>query len=170
MIKLKDFLFLALMKKFDVLKASKAGVYKSFGAIALLMGVGMFIQTISLNGVRGYFVINALSLPGDFLRTISVLITLPIFGGVSAFGSASVLGGPFVMAMIAKNQIVVASTISLIASVGEFLPPTAMSANLAAKTVEEKKYFNITKVAFVPILVTLAYSVIFITLVATIWK
>ncbi len=157
-------------KKFDVLKASKAGVYKSFGAIALLMGVGMFIQTISLNGVRGYFVINALSLPGDFLRTISVLITLPIFGGVSAFGSASVLGGPFVMAMIAKNQIVVASTISLIASVGEFLPPTAMSANLAAKTVEEKKYFNITKVAFVPILVTLAYSVIFITLVATIWK
>jgi len=157
-------------KKFDVLKASKAGVYKSFGAIALLMGVGMFIQTISLNGVRGYFVINALSLPGDFLRTISVLITLPIFGGVSAFGSASVLGGPFVIAMIAKNQIVVASTISLIASVGEFLPPTAMSANLAAKTVEEKKYFNITKVAFVPILVTLAYSVIFITLVATIWK
>lgn len=157
-------------KRFNALKAGKAGVYKSLGAISLLMGVGMFIQAISLNGVRGYFVLNALSLPGDFLRTLSLLITLPIFGGVSAFGAASVLGGPFVMAMIAKNQIIVASTISLIASIGEFLPPTAMAASLASKTVDEKKYFNITKAALVPILVTLAYSVVFITLIASVWK
>jgi len=157
-------------KKFNVLQSAKTGVYKSFGAIALLMGVGMFIQTISLNGVRGYFVLNAISLPGDFLKIASMVVTLPLFGGVSAFGSASVLGGPFVMSMLASNQIVVASTISLMASIGEFLPPTAMSASLAAKTVDEPKYMNITKASLIPLGVTLAYSIIFLTFIATIWK
>lgn len=157
-------------KKFKPLYAAKAGVYKSFGAIALLMGVGMFIQTISLNGVRGYFVINAISLPGNFLKIASMVITLPLFGGVSAFGSASVLGGPFVMSLLANNQIIVASSISLMASLGEFLPPTAMSASLAAKTVDEKKYFNITKASLVPLGVTLAYSILFLALISAIWK
>ncbi|MDD4212456.1 MAG: TRAP transporter large permease [Bacilli bacterium] len=157
-------------KKFIILQSAKTGVYKSFGAIALLMGVGMFIQTISLNGVRGYFVLNAISLPGDFLKIASMLVTLPLFGGVSAFGSASVLGGPFVMSLLASNQIVVASTISMIASTGEFLPPTAMSASLAAKTVEEPKYLNITKASIVPLAVTLGYCILFLTVVATVWK
>lgn len=157
-------------KKFNILQSAKTGVYKSFGAIALLMGVGMFIQTISLNGVRGYFVLNAISLPGDFLKIASMLVTLPLFGGVSAFGSASVLGGPFVMSLLASNQIVVASTISMIASTGEFLPPTAMSASLAAKTVEEPKYLNITKASIVPLAVTLGYCILFLTVVATVWK
>ncbi|MGD9887529.1 MAG: TRAP transporter large permease subunit [Bacilli bacterium] len=157
-------------KKFNFLQSAKKGVYKSFGAIALLMGVGMFIQTISLNGVRGYFVINAISLPGNFWKIASMAVMLPLFGGVSAFGSASVLGGPFVMSMLASNQIVVASTISLIASIGEFLPPTAMSASLAAKTVDEKKYMKITKASLIPLGVTLVYCIIFLTIIASVWK
>lgn len=156
-------------KKPNAFEVARKGVYKSFGAMGLLMGVGMFVQIITLNGVRGYFVINAMSLP-DALQIASLAITVPIFGGISAFGSASVLGGPFVMSMVAYNQIVVASGISLIASLGEFLPPTAMSATFAAKVVEEKNYLEITKKALIPWFIVLIYGLLFVTVVAQIWK
>ena len=128
----------------------------------------MFIQIITLNGVRGYFVINALTLPNIF-QYISMAISLPIFGGISAFGSSSILGGPFVMALLAYNEIIVASSLSLLASLGEFLPPTAMSATLSAKIVDEEKYTTITKNAFIPLLVSIGYAMIFIVVVAQIW-
>lgn len=123
----------------------KEGVQKSLSAMALLIGVGMFVEVFTLVGARGYFVINALSLPnlnigGQFkylLQFVAILIAVPIFGGISAFGSASILGGPFVMALVQYNEIVVSSAISLIAAVGEFLPPTAMSATFSAKMVNE---------------------------------
>lgn len=155
-------------KKFNIIKTIKNGVIKAFPAMALLIGVGMFIQIITLNGVRGYFVINALTLPNIF-QYISMAISLPIFGGISAFGSSSILGGPFVMALLAYNEIIVASSLSLLASLGEFLPPTAMSATLSAKIVDEEKYTTITKNAFIPLLVSIGYAMIFIVVVAQIW-
>jgi TRAP-type C4-dicarboxylate transport system permease large subunit len=156
-------------KKANLITISKEGVYKSFGAIALLMGVGMFVQIITLNGVRGYFVINALSLP-NVLQIVSIGVTLPLFGGISAFGSASVLGGPFVMAMLSSNQIVVASSLSLIASLGEFLPPTAMSATFSAKAVDEEKYLKITKISLIPLGVSLVYGLLFVSVIAQLWR
>lgn len=144
------------------------GVVKSFPAMSLLMGVGMFVQILTLNGARGYFVINALSLP-DAWRYVGIAVTLPVFGGISAFASASVLGGPFVMALLASNEIVVASALSLAAALGEFLPPTAMSATFASNIVGEEKHLKITKAALVPLGVCLAYAMIFIIFIAKIW-
>lgn len=155
-------------KKVNVLRTIKDGVARSFPAIALLIGVGMFVQIISLNGVRGYFVINALSLP-SFWQYLSMALATPIFGGISAFGSASIFGGPYVMALISLNEIVVASSLSLLAGLGEFLPPTAMSATFASKIVNEKNYFSITKEALVPLLVCLGYAMFFIIVIARIW-
>lgn len=144
------------------------GVVKSFSAMSLLMGVGMFVQILTLNGARGYFVVNALSLP-DAWQYVGIAITLPIFGGISAFASASILGGPFVMALLASNEIVVASALSLMAALGEFLPPTAMSATFASNVVGEEKHLNITKAALIPLGVCLAYAMIFIIFIAKIW-
>lgn len=138
------------------------GVHKSFSAMGLLMGVGMFMEVIASNGVRGFFVINAISLPNAW-KYVGMALTLPIFGGVSAFGSASILGGPFVMALngIADNIIVTAG-LSLLAAVGEFLPPTAMSASFAANIVGEKKWSKITKAALPALLVMYVYGIIFV--------
>jgi len=155
-------------KKANLVKVTKVGVEKSFTAMALLMGVGMFVQVITLNGVRGFFVINALSLP-SFGQYLSIAIAMPIFGGVSAFGSASILGGPFVMALLSSNEIIIASSLSLVAALGEFLPPTAMSATFAAKIVNKEKYIDITKAAIIPIVVSLAYAMLFIIYIAGIW-
>lgn len=147
----------------------KDGVYKSFSAMALLAGVGMFVEVLTWIGARGWFVANALSLP-SILQYVAIAITLPVFGGISAFGSASILGGPFVMAFLALDNIIVASALSLLAALGEFLPPTAMSATFASQTVEEDKYIKITKAALIPFFVTLVYAMLFIIVVARIWS
>ena len=68
----------------------KEGVYKSFNAMALLAGVGMFVEVLTWIGARGWFVANALSLP-SILQYVAIAVTLPVFGGISAFGSASIL-------------------------------------------------------------------------------
>ena len=147
----------------------KEGVYKSFSAMALLAGVGMFVEVLTWIGARGWFVANALSLP-SILQYVAIAITLPVFGGISAFGSASILGGPFVMAFLALDNIIVASALSLLAALGEFLPPTAMSATFAGQNVGEEKYIKITKAALIPFFVTLVYAMLFIIVVARIWS
>lgn len=153
-------------RKKNSLLVVKNGVIKSISAMSLLMGVGMFLEMMTLNGVRGYFVINAFCLP-EAWRYVSIAVAMPLFGGVSAFGSASILGGPFVMALLGiADEIFVASALSLVAATGEFLPPTAMSANFSAQVVGEKKYSKISKAAIIPLLLVLAYALAFIIFVA----
>lgn len=158
-----------LGKKANAIYSFKDGVKKSISAMALLIGVGMFVQVFTLSGTRGYFVINALSLP-NLWRYVAIAVAMPIFGGISAFGSSSILGGPFVMALLGVNEIIVASALSLIAATGEFLPPTAMSATFAANAVGEDNYLKVTKAAIVPLIVTLAYAMLFIIVVAKFWN
>lgn len=157
-------------KKFNVIFALKEGVKKSLNAMVLLMGVGMFVQIITLNGVRGFFVINALSLPNSLVY-IGMALAVPVFAGISAYGSASVLGGPFVMALLGtSNPIIVASGISLLTCIGEFLPPTAMSATFSCSLCEEKSYKNILKAAWIPLIVIFVYAMIFVIFVSKVWN
>ena len=148
-------------RKPNVIKVLNDGVHKSFGAMGLLCGVGMFVQVLTLSGARGWFVANVITLP-SVGQYIAMGLSLPIFGGISAFGSASILGGPFVMAFLKYSEIVVASGLSLLAAMGEFLPPTAMSATFSAQTVEEKNYLKLTREAIIPLIVTLVYTIAFI--------
>lgn len=157
-------------KKFNIIFAGKEGVKKSLGAMVLLMGVGMFVQIITLNGVRGFFAINAVSLPNSLIY-LGLALTMPLFAGISAYGSASVLGGPFVMALLGtSNPIIVAAAVSLLAGIGEFLPPTAMSATFSCQVCEEQSYKNVLKAAVVPLLVMLVYAMIFVMFVAKVWR
>ena len=155
-------------RKHNIVNTLKDGIAKSISAMGLLVGVGMFVQVMTLNGVRGYFVINAISLPSVW-QYVAIAVAVPVFGGISAFGSASILGGPFVMALLASNEIIVASALSLVAALGEFLPPTAMSATFAGKQVGEDKALNVTKSAIIPLAVCLVYALVFIIGVAAVW-
>lgn len=155
-------------KKPNPVKVFNEGVKKSFSAMALLLGVGMFVEVLTLSGARGFFVINAISLPKVW-KYVAIAVSMPVFGGISAFGSASILGGPFVMAFLENSQIIMAAALSLVAALGEFLPPTAMSATFATEVVGEDKYFKITKAALVPLIVTLVYAMVFIIFVSRVW-
>ena len=146
----------------SIVEVLRQGVAKSFGAMGLLMGVGMFMETITLNGVRGYFVTNAISL-SDVWAYVGMAVSLPLFGGISAFGSASMLGGPFVMALNGiSDNIFVTCGLSALAAIGEFSPPTAMSANFAAEVVGEKKWAKISVEALPSLGIILVYSMIYI--------
>jgi len=145
----------------SVVEVLRQGVQKSFGAMGLLMGVGMFMETITLNGVRGYFVTNAISLP-NIWAYVGMGLSLPLFGGISAFGSASMLGGPFVMALNGiSDNIFVTCGLSTLAAIGEFSPPTAMSANFAAEVVGEKKWAKISIEALPSLGIIFVYSLVY---------
>lgn len=144
-----------------VVEIIRKGIEKSLPAMGLLMGVGIFMEVISNNGVRGWIVTLAISLP-SFWKYVGMAISLPLFGGISAFGSASMLGGPFVMALDGIGySIMVTGGLSLLAAIGEFSPPTAMSANFAASIVGEKKWTKITKSALPALGVIFVYSVLY---------
>jgi len=148
-------------KKIDLLKTSKEAVNDVLPVLGILMGVGMFIQIMTLTGVRGLIVTSCLSLPTALLF-VALSISIPLFGAVSSFGSASVLGVPFLLALLGSNQIVTASALSLIASLGDLMPPTALAGIFAANIVGEKNYFKVLKKCIVPSLILIVYAVIFI--------
>jgi GntP family gluconate:H+ symporter len=98
----------------------------------------MFIQVMTLTGVRGYIVINCLSL-GPVLLYLAICLAMPAFGAVSSYGAASVLGVPFLLALLASgNQIIIAAALSFICCLGDLMPPTALAGNYAARIVELK--------------------------------
>ncbi len=151
-----------------VIGVIRQGVSKSLSAMGLLMGVGMFMEVLSVNGARGFIVYTAISLP-DVWQYVGMAVSLPLFGGISAFGSASMLGGPFVMALNGVcNSIMVTSGLSLLAAIGEFSPPTAMSSTFATNIVGEKKWTKTSLAALPALIVAFIYSLIYILLFARI--
>jgi TRAP-type C4-dicarboxylate transport system permease large subunit len=146
-------------KKLNFVNASKLAIKEALPVLGILIGVGMFIQVMTLTGVRGFIVINGLSLPAVMLY-LSIATTIPLFGAISSFGSASVLGVPFLLALLSKNQIITAAALSLIASTGDLMPPTALAGLFAAQIVGEDNYLNVLKKCIVPAMLTIVVGVL----------
>jgi TRAP-type C4-dicarboxylate transport system permease large subunit len=148
-------------KRFNVLKAAKAAVGDALPVLGILAGVGMFIQVMTLTGVRGFVVVSALSVPPALLF-VAIAVTIPLFGAVSSFGAASVLGVPFLLALLGRDQIVTAAALSLVASLGDFMPPTALSAIFAAQVVGEQRYSTVLRKLVLPAIIVAAWALLFI--------
>lgn len=148
-------------KKINFFKVSYDAIKDTLPVMGILMGVGMFIQIMTLTGVRGYIVVNSLSLP-ESLIYIAMAITIPLFGAVSSFGAASVLGVPFLMVFLSHNQIITGSAISLIASLGDMMPPTALAGIFAAQIVGLDNYVPVLKKSLVPAIVIILYAIVII--------
>ena len=147
--------------KFNFFKAAKESVHSALPVMGILMGVGMFIQVMTLTGVRGLIVTSCLSLP-SFARYLALAISMPAFGAISSFGSASVLGVPFLLSFLAKDQIIVAAALSLVASLGDMVPPTALAGIFAAKVVGMENYTPILKKCLIPCLIVVIWAILFI--------
>lgn len=154
---------LVVGKRFDILAAAKGAVNDALPVLGILAGVGMFIQVMTLTGVRGFVVVSALSVPPALLYA-AIAVSIPLFGAVSAFGASSVLGVPFLLALLGKDQIVTAAALSLIASLGDFMPPTALSAIFAAQVAGEEKYSRVLVRLIAPSLVIIGWALAFIVL------
>ena len=140
---------------------AKESVNSVLPVMGILMGVGMFIQIMTLTGVRGLIVTACLSLP-EIGRYIAMSVSMPLFGAVSSFGSASVLGVPFLLSFLAKKEIIVAAALSLIASLGDMMPPTALAGIFAAQVVGMEKYTPVLKKCLIPCLMVIIWGVLFI--------
>jgi TRAP-type C4-dicarboxylate transport system permease large subunit len=140
-------------QKMNFWKVSHKAIQEALPVLGILIGIGMFIQIMTLNGVRGMLVITSLSIP-SLWRYLSMGIMIPLFGAVSAYGSASVLGVPFLLAFLGQNEIIVGSALSLLTGLGDLMPPTALAGIFAAQVVGEKNYFKVLKITLLPAVVT----------------
>jgi len=136
---------------------SKESVKESLPIMALLAGIGMLIQIMTLTGARGFIVVNILTLPDIFLY-LGIVISLPLFGAVSSFASATVLGIPFSLALLGQNEIWLVSAVAFVAGLGDLMPPTALAGIFAAKVVGIKKYSRILKHCIIPAILMAIYG------------
>lgn len=130
--------------------------------IETLIGAGIFVQLITLVGIRGLLVVSSLSL-SNFMAYIAASVSL-IFGSgfLSAFGSTSVFGVPFALYFLGKNQIVVITSLSLISCLGQLSPPAAIAGRSSAQICNIKKYSEVIfkAIPYLLILLTIAILVI----------
>lgn len=139
--------------RFDLRQTSFDGMKAALPILGILMGVGMFIQVLTLTGARGELVIQSLQLPRGWLGLYPVIgITIPLMGSVSSFGAASVLGVPFVLSLPLGSDVIVLNTAALasIVALGDLMPPTALAGIFAAQVVGEKNYFRVLRWCVVP--------------------
>lgn len=149
-------------RKFSAIGAAREAVRDSIPVMSILVGVGMFIQVMTLTGVRGFIVVSSLSLPSTWLY-VAMAVTIPLFGAVSAFGSASVLGVPFLLALSGSgNSIILTVGLTLLVSLGDLVPPTALASIFAAQVVEEPNYFKVLKHCVIPAMLTIACGLLII--------
>ncbi len=142
----------------NIFKISTTAIQNALGILSILIGVGMFIQIMTMNGVRGLIVGYLNSLPEGVLLA-GIALGIPAFGAVSSYGSASVLGVPFLLAFLGRNDIVVCSALSLLAGLGDMVPPTALAGIFAAHVVGEKNYFKIWLSSMPAFFITMAYAI-----------
>ena len=118
-------------RRVPLLAAARAGVSEILPVVGILVGVGMLIEMLTLTGLRGAIVVGSLAIPSAFLFA-SIAVILPLFGGISVYGGASVLGVPFALALLGRNQIIVLSALSLIGAMGSYIPPVAFTPMVTA--------------------------------------
>lgn len=131
-------------KPFRYLGVAKKAIREAMPVMGILAGIGMFIQIMTLIGVRGYLTVAAMQLPELWLL-VSILISLPLFGAISCYGASYVLGVPFLLALLGRNEIIVASGLTLIASLGDLMPTTAFAGIFRAQIVGESNYLRLLK-------------------------
>lgn len=146
-------------EKFNLDKMLREALSESLPILCILVGVGMFVQIMTLTGVRGFIATSLLDLPKTLLYP-AIAVIMPAFG--SAFTASSVLGVPLVYAFLGTNEIVVTSALTLIAGIGDLMPPPLLLPVFAGQIVGEKNNFRILKYCAIPIIFTLVIGVLMI--------
>ncbi len=146
-------------KKFQAITEVRAAVNQILPVVGILFGVGVLIEVMTYTGLRGAIVIGALSLPHSLLIA-GIAVILPIFGGISVYGGASVLGVPFALALLGQNPIIVIAALSLIAAMGSYMPPVALTPVVTAQIICEPRYGRITRHCLIPVILTILVGVL----------
>ena len=143
-------------RKFNVWEKALSAMETTIPVLGKLMGVGMFIQVLTLVGARGWIVVSCLSLGAVMLYVFSCTI-MPAFGAISSYGAASVMGVPFLLVLLQTgggNDIVLCCMLSFLCCLGDLMPPTALAGNYVAQIVG-LKYAPVLKKCVLPFMICL---------------
>lgn len=145
----------------SIWKTIVEGVGLAMPVMGILVGAGMFVQIMTLSGVRGLIVTTALDMPGNWLMVVAAF-TLPLFGAISAYASSSVMGVPIVLALLGNNEIVTAAALSLMAALGDLIPPIAIVPTLVSQSSDPSPEFRraTIKECVVPGIIILLWALI----------
>jgi GntP family gluconate:H+ symporter len=122
---------------------------------AVLVTVGILVQIMTLTGVRGWLVISTMSLtvPWNYL---SLALGMPLLGGaLTAMSVSDVIGVPAAFSFIGQDMIINVAALSAIASLAEFVPPTAIAAALSCHVVGGGSIGQVIRRAWPPMMVLL---------------
>jgi len=130
--------------------------------VEILVGAGIFVQLITLVGIRGLLVVSSLSLP-DVLAYAAASVSLVLASGfLSPFGSTSIFGVPFALFFLGKNQIVVITALSLMAAVGQLAPPAAIAGRFSAQICKVKNFNMVLKKSILWMVILLIIAILVI--------
>ena len=148
-------------KKFNPLISAREAMSDVQPVMGNLMGVGAFVQIMTMTGVRGMIVTYCLIMP-PLVRYLAMGTIIPMFGGVSSLGAATVFGIPFILAFLGNNTIIVASALSMLCAIGDIVPPSALAGNFAVRITGVKKYGEFLKVCAVPAIACILYGMAYL--------
>jgi hypothetical protein len=144
--------------RFPIARTLTVAMDEALPVLGILIGVGAFIQVMTLTGGRGWLVAQMLGAP-SWALVVAAAVSLPLFGAISAFGSASVLGVPFLLAFLGRNEVVTTAALSLLASLGDLMLPAAIAATLAARVAGVDDRRLVLRLCVVPALLAIATAV-----------
>jgi gluconate:H+ symporter, GntP family len=149
---------MGLGKLRDVVMATFTGTPLLLGAV--LVTVGILVQIMTLTGVRGWLVINVVSLVAPW-NYPSLIIGMPLIGGtLTAMSVSDVIGVPFAFTFIGQDMILNVAGLSAIASLSEFVPPTSIASALACYVVGGASVGQIVRRSWFPMLVLATLGVL----------
>lgn len=146
-------------KRFQIVALSRQAIRDALPIMTILVGVGMFVQILTLTGVRGAIAGVALQLP-PLLLYPGIALIMPAFG--SAYAASSVIGVPLVYVFLGRDEIMVTSALSLIAGIGDLMPPPSLLCVFAAGLVGVKNHYRILRASIVPIIASLLVGILMI--------
>jgi TRAP-type C4-dicarboxylate transport system permease large subunit len=139
-------------EKIKPVTTARNAIMGALPVLAILVGVGMFVQIMTLTGVRGFIAISALKIPTEVLY-LGIALIMPAMG--SAYAAASVIGVPLVFLFLGRDEIVVTSGLSMLAAIGDMMPPPSLLCVFAAQLLGIKNHFQVLKEAIFPIILSL---------------
>lgn len=139
-----------------LIDVSRKALRSAMPVMAILVGVGMFLQILALTGVRGYLAVTALNLP-EGIRYLAATL-MPFMG--SAYGSASIIGVPLVYVFIGKSTLIVTAVLVLMAALGDLMPPPALLCAYSSQIVGVKNHFSILKKCLIPMAISMAVGIL----------
>ena len=139
-------------KRIKILKVIESTIDQVIPLLATTAIVGMLLQVISFNGVKGLISMTVVTMPVVLLFILLPAI-IPVSEAILTYGSAALIGAPLVWMLNSRgyNAVLAIAGLSFMWALGDALPPTALIGRLSVSTAGYTgKYSSFLKKSLVP--------------------